>query len=102
MGVPLGLIASKLAAADARAAISSTVGLISSSSTNSSKPLPLAAPAKKLLLLQEGKDQHETSAFDAPPVIERYDLSRAREVAAALLGRRLPKKREQEQELESK
>lgn len=89
LGAPMDMIGAKLATADARALSSVAASLVSSLS--SAKPLPLAAPARRLLLLS-GSEQEQNEQSDAPPVIERYDFAKAREVAAALLGRRLPTK----------
>ena len=95
LGTPMELIGAKLETADVRAALSSSVALLCASSPSSSevKPLPLAAPAKKVLLL-EGGGKEQNAHSDAPLVTERYDFSKAREVAARLLGRRLPRERQ--------
>ena len=103
LGAPMQLIGAKLAAADARALSSSVALLCSSSSSSSSsfsaakKPLPLAAPAKKLLLLGGAEETPgEALPLDGPPpviVVESYGFAEAREVAARLLGRRLPERK---------
>lgn len=89
----MDLIGARLAAADASASsAAAAAAALAPSSPSSGKPLPLAAPAKKLLVLKgspSGREQNEENP-DALPFIERYDFARAREVAAALLGRRLP------------
>lgn len=100
LGAPMQLIGAKLAAADARA-LSSSVALLCSSSSSSfsaaKKPLPLAAPAKKLLLLGGAEETPgEALPLDGPPpviVVESYGFAEAREVAARLLGRRLPERK---------